>query len=140
MHQRTSIPHRCHLQPTMLPFHCAEIHGQGYDSSKGLEVKASSGPLAATCRLYKSRLEFRGCLRGHRYRNSLRCSFFNSLTISCIDSTTQSDIVSDLRQPNKAIPRAREMPVADSFPSASGDMIIQQGANEERNKSNSHRP
>src|ERR1700679_2199386 len=89
----------------------------------------------------KSRSVFPGRLRGHRYRNNLRCSFFNSLTISCIDSTTQSDIVSaDCHQPIKAIPRAHEIPVADSFPSASRNMNIQQETKEEPYRSNSHHP
>ena len=55
--------------------------------------------------------------------------------ISCIDSTTQSDIVSaDCRKPIIAIPRAREIPVAASFLSASVGINIQQEAKEERDK------
>ena len=140
LHQKTSILNNCHLQSTMFLFRRAGIHARGYGSSTDLEVKASSGRLAATYRLYKSRLVFPGGLRGHWYGNSLRCSF-NSLTISCMVSTTQSDIVSaGCHQPIKAIPRAREIPVADRFPSASGDMDIQQKTKEEWDKSNSHHP
>jgi hypothetical protein len=42
----------------MFPFHRAEIHARGYGSSTDLEVKASSGRLAATCRLLKPRSVF----------------------------------------------------------------------------------
>ncbi len=52
--QKTSIPHKRHLQSTMFPFRYVENHAQGYDSSRGPEVKASSGRPAATCRLLKS--------------------------------------------------------------------------------------
>jgi hypothetical protein len=51
LHQKTSIPYKRHLQSTKFRFHHAEIHGRGYDSSTGPEVKASSGRPAATCRL-----------------------------------------------------------------------------------------
>ena len=52
LHQKTSIPHGCHLQPTIFRFRRAEIHAPGYDSSMDPVVIASSGRLAATCCLY----------------------------------------------------------------------------------------
>ena len=55
LYQKTSIPHRCHLQSTMFPFQYAENHVQCYGSSTDPEVKASSGRPAATCRLLKLR-------------------------------------------------------------------------------------
>ena len=42
----------------MFRFRRAEIHAQGYGSSTGQQVKASSGRRAATCRLLKSRSVF----------------------------------------------------------------------------------
>ena len=109
----------------MFPFRRVEIHARGYDSSRGPEVKASSGRPAVTCRLLNLRSVFLAVYVDIGHRNDLRCSFFNSLTISCIDSTTQSDAVSvDCHQAIKAIPRARKIPVAGSFPSASGDMNV----------------
>ena len=64
---------------------------------------------------------------------NIRSALFSLFTISCIDSSTRSDIIlGDCRQPIKAIPRAREIPVAASLPSASEDMNIQQEAKEKR--------
>ena len=125
LHQKISISHRRHLQPTMFRFRHDEIHARSNGSSTDLEVTASSGRLAATCRL----LVALSVPRPSTWTpvNNLRCSFFNSLTISCIDSTTRSDVVSaDCRKPIKALPRALKIPVAASFPSASGDMNTQQ--------------
>ncbi len=51
LHQKTSTPHRYHLQSTMFPFRRVEIHVPGYGSSTDPEVTASSGRLAASCRL-----------------------------------------------------------------------------------------
>jgi len=51
LHQKTSIPHRHRLQSTMFPFRRVETHGPGYGSSMDPEVTASSGRLAASCRL-----------------------------------------------------------------------------------------
>jgi hypothetical protein len=58
LHQKTSILRKCHLESTTSRFHHAEIHARGYDSSTDLEVKASSGRLAATYRLLKPRSVF----------------------------------------------------------------------------------
>jgi hypothetical protein len=51
LHQKTSIPHRHHLQSTMFPFRRVDTHVPGYDSSRDPEVTASSGRPPATCRL-----------------------------------------------------------------------------------------
>ena len=53
--QRTSIRYKLHLESTMFPFRHAENLVRGYDSSRGPEVKASSGRPAAACPLLKSR-------------------------------------------------------------------------------------
>ena len=55
LNQKTSILHSCHFQSTMLPFRRAENHERGCGSSTDLEVKASFGHPAVTCRLLKSR-------------------------------------------------------------------------------------
>jgi hypothetical protein len=51
LNQKISIPHKSHLRSTTFRFHYAEIHEQGYDFSKDLEVKASSGRPVAPCHL-----------------------------------------------------------------------------------------
>jgi hypothetical protein len=52
LHQKTSIPHRHHLQSTMILFRRVETHVPCYGSSTDPEVTASSGRLVATGRLY----------------------------------------------------------------------------------------
>ena len=53
----------------MFPFRRAEIHERGYGSSTDLEVKASFGRLAATCRLLISRSVFLVVYTGTGDRN-----------------------------------------------------------------------
>jgi hypothetical protein len=77
----------------------AEIREQGYDSSRDLEVKASSGRPVALCHL-QTGLSAPGRLRTSQIGKHPRSVLFILLTMSCIDTVTQSDIVSALyRQP-----------------------------------------
>jgi hypothetical protein len=70
----------------MFPFHYAENHVRCYDSSKGQEVKASSGRPAATCHLLKSRSVSPVVYVDMGIGNNLRSAWFNLITISCIVS------------------------------------------------------
>ena len=141
LHQRTSIPHTSHLQPTMIPLRRAEIPGRGCGSSTDPEVKASSGRLVATCRLLKSRSVFLAVYVDIGHGINLRSALFNLLNISCILSIIRSVILSPLLPPViMNIPRAREILAPDSFPSASRHMNIQQEAREVRDRGHSHHP
>jgi hypothetical protein len=73
--------------------------------------------------------------------NNPRSAWFILVTISCIDSITQSDILfACYRKPRRSIPKAREIIADNSFPSESGDVNIKHEAKEEWDKSNSHHP
>jgi hypothetical protein len=94
-----SIPRKCHLESTMFRIRYAEIHEQSCDSSRDPEVTASSGRHVAPCHL-QIWLSAPGRLRTLQIGNNPRSPSFISLTISCIDSVTQSDFVSAVyRQP-----------------------------------------
>ena len=93
MDQKISIRHKCHLESTTIRFRYAEIHERRCDSSRDLEVKASSGHPVAPCHL-----QIGFSVPGHHLweyyiENNLRSALFILLTISCIDSSTQLDVV-----------------------------------------------
>ena len=72
---------------------------------------------------------------------NVRSTWFILVTISCIDSITQSDILSACcRKLPQNTPRAREMPADDSLPSVSGNVNIKQETKEEQGGQNLHRP